>query len=83
MEGDQEADGQLRLAREIYRPQTVTGPGKGGFVDVDTGEVLVAGSPGVGLDLNVQGTWTTLATPWYRLPCGREHRGPHGLWPRL
>jgi hypothetical protein len=46
---------------EIYRPQTVTGPGKGGFVDVDTGEVLVAGTPGVGLDLDVQGTWTTLA----------------------
>ena len=46
---------------ELYRPQTVTGPGKGGFVDVDTGEVLVAGTPGVGLDLNVEGTWTTLA----------------------
>ena len=49
------------LRWEIYRPQTVTGPGKGGFVDVDTGEVLVAGTPGVGLDLNVEGTWTTLA----------------------
>ena len=49
------------LRWEIYRPQTVTGAGKGGFVDVDTGEVLVAGSPGVGLDLNVQGTWTTFA----------------------
>jgi hypothetical protein len=49
------------LRWEIYRPQTVTGAGKGGFVDVDTGEVLVAGSPGVGLDLNVRGTLTTLA----------------------
>jgi Carboxypeptidase regulatory-like domain/TonB dependent receptor len=49
------------LRWEIYRPQTVTGPGKGGFVDVDTGEVLVAGSSGVGLDLNVKGTLTTLA----------------------
>ena len=49
------------LRWEIYRPQTVTGPGKGGFVDVDTGEVLVAGSSGVGLDLNVKGTFTTLA----------------------
>jgi hypothetical protein len=49
------------LRWEIYRPQTVTGPGKGGFVDVDTGEVLVAGSPGVGLDLNVGGTMKTLA----------------------
>jgi outer membrane receptor protein involved in Fe transport len=49
------------LRWEIYRPQTVTGAGKGGFVDVDTGEVLVAGSPGVGLDLNVEGTLTALA----------------------
>src|SRR5688572_26682610 len=49
------------LRWEIYRPQTVTGPGKGGFVDVETGEVLVAGSEGVGLDLNVGGTWKTIA----------------------
>ena len=49
------------LRWEIYRPQTVTGAGKGGFIDVDTGEVLVAGSDGVGLDLNVEGTLTTLA----------------------
>jgi outer membrane receptor protein involved in Fe transport len=49
------------LRWEIYRPQTVTGAGKGGFIDVDTGEVLIAGSEGVGLDLNVKGTFTTLA----------------------
>ncbi len=46
---------------EIYRPQTVTGAGKGGFVDVDTGEVLIAGSEGVGLDLNQKGTLNTVA----------------------
>ncbi|MBA3712770.1 MAG: TonB-dependent receptor [Pyrinomonadaceae bacterium] len=40
------------LRYENYRPQTVTGAGKGGFVDINTGEVLVAGSDGVGLDLN-------------------------------
>ena len=39
----------------------MTGAGKGGFVDVDTGEVLIAGSQGVGLDLNVKGTFNTLA----------------------
>jgi hypothetical protein len=49
------------LRWEVYRPQTVTGAGKGGFIDVETGEVLVAGSPGVGLDLNVEGTLKTLA----------------------
>lgn len=42
------------LRYENYRPQTVTGAGKGGFVDVKTGEVLVAGTQGVGLDLNQQ-----------------------------
>jgi hypothetical protein len=46
---------------EIYRPQTVTGAGKGGFVDIDTGEVLIAGSQGVGLDLNQEGTLKTIA----------------------
>ena len=45
----------------LYRPQTVTGAGKGGFVDIDTGEVLIAGSDGVGLDLNQNGTFTTFA----------------------
>lgn len=49
------------LRWEIYRPQVVTGAGKGGFVDVNTGEVLVAGSKGVGLDLNQQGTLTTFS----------------------
>lgn len=46
---------------ELYRPQTVTGVGKGGFIDVKTGEVLVAGSQGVGLDLNQKGTFKTIA----------------------
>lgn len=46
---------------EIYRPQTVTGAGKGGFVDINTGEVLIAGSPGVGLDLNQNGTMKTIS----------------------
>jgi carboxypeptidase family protein len=46
---------------ELYRPQTVTGADKGGFVDIDTGEVLIAGSEGVGLDLNQKGTLTTIA----------------------
>jgi hypothetical protein len=49
------------LRWELYRPQTVNGTGKGGYVDLGTGEVLVAGSPGVGLNLNVQGRFTDLA----------------------
>ncbi len=72
------------LRWEIYRPQTVTGAGKGGFVDVDTGEVLIAGSPGVGLDLNVEGTLKTLAPRVgiaYRVTDSTVVR--YGLRPRL
>ena len=49
------------LRWEIYRPQKVNGPGNGGFVDVSTGEVLVAGSSGVGLDLNVTSPYKNFA----------------------
>jgi hypothetical protein len=49
------------LRWEIYRPQKVSAAGAGGFVDVSTGEVLVAGSEGVGLDLNVESPWTNFA----------------------
>ena len=49
------------LRWELYRPQTVNGAGKGGYVDLGTGEVLTAGAPGVGLNLNVQGRLTDLA----------------------
>jgi len=49
------------LRWELYRPQTVNGAGQGGFVDLGTGEVLVAGSQGVGLNLNVHGPLTNFA----------------------
>jgi hypothetical protein len=49
------------LRWEIYRPQKVNEPGNGGFVDITTGEVLIAGAPGVGLDLNIDGSLTNLA----------------------
>lgn len=49
------------LRWEIYRPQTVNGAGKGGYVDLGTGEVLTAGVQGVGLDLNVQGRLSNFA----------------------
>jgi len=42
------------LRWENYRPQKVNAPGNGGFVDIATGEVLVAGRDNVGLDLNVK-----------------------------
>ena len=46
---------------EIYRPQSVNTAGNGGFVDVTTGEVLVAGVNGVGLDLNVTSPYNNFA----------------------
>ncbi len=41
------------LRWENYRPQRVNAAGNGGYVDLATGEVSVAGRDGVGLDLNV------------------------------
>lgn len=49
------------LRWELYRPQTVNGAGKGGFIDLGTGEVLIAGSQGVGTNLNVTGSKTAFA----------------------
>ena len=48
------------LRWEIYMPQTVTGPQKGGFIDT-TGEIRIAGTEGVGLDLNVLPTYKAFA----------------------
>lgn len=49
------------LRWEIYFPQTVTGAGKGGFVNPVTGEVMVAGTQGVALNGNVENTFTNFA----------------------
>src|SRR5580692_1358204 len=49
------------LRWELYRPQTVNGQGMGGFVNITTGEVEIAGENGVGLNLNVAGTEKALA----------------------
>jgi hypothetical protein len=49
------------LRWELYRPQTVNAAGNGGFVNITTGEVEVAGQNGVGLNLNVAGTEKALA----------------------
>jgi hypothetical protein len=49
------------LRWEIYFPQTVTGKDKGGFINLQTGEVLVAGENGVGLNGGVQNSFKNLA----------------------
>jgi hypothetical protein len=45
---------------EIYRPQKVSGAGKGGYLDSTTGEIVVAGD-GTGLDLGVKSSWKLFA----------------------
>jgi outer membrane receptor protein involved in Fe transport len=49
------------LRWELYFPQTVNGKDKGGWVDVGTGETLIAGEKGVGMNGNVSNTFTHLA----------------------
>jgi len=49
------------LRWELYFPQTVTGPEKGGWVQISTGEDWIAGTKGIGMNGNVENTWTNLA----------------------
>jgi outer membrane receptor protein involved in Fe transport len=49
------------LRWEIYFPQTVTAAQKGGFVDTQRGEILVAGVGNVQTNFNVANTLTNLA----------------------
>jgi len=49
------------LRWEIYFPQSVTGKGKGGWVDLDTGLVNVAGYGGINLQGNVKNTFHNFA----------------------
>ena len=72
------------LRWEIYRPQTVTGAGKGGFVDVDTGEVLVAGDPGRRSRSERRGDLDdACAAAWHRLPRDRQDGRADRLRARL
>ena len=49
------------LRWEIYFPQTVTSTGAGGFVDVATGNVLVAGVGGIDSSMNVENSLKNFA----------------------
>jgi outer membrane receptor protein involved in Fe transport len=46
------------LRWEIYNPQYVNGAGNGAWLNVGTGETLIAGQNGVGLNGNVQNNFT-------------------------
>ena len=49
------------LRWEIYYPQTVTGKDKGGWLDIHTGEMLVAGENGVSLRGPIENSFKNLA----------------------
>lgn len=49
------------LRWEIYFPQYVNGPDRGGFQNLATGEVLITGENGIGLNGNVNTSWTHFA----------------------
>jgi hypothetical protein len=49
------------LRWEIYFPQTVTGEGKGGWPDLSTGRMLIAGLGGVDLAGNVENSYKNFA----------------------
>jgi hypothetical protein len=46
---------------EIYFPEAVNGKGLGGFYDLNTNTVRVAGYGNIGLNLNIQNNWTYVA----------------------
>jgi outer membrane receptor protein involved in Fe transport len=49
------------LRWELYNPQTVTGKDKGGWLDIHTGEMLIAGENGVSLSGPVKNSFKNLA----------------------
>jgi len=49
------------LRWEIYFPESVNGKGKGGLLDLDTGDIRIAGYGGFGNDLNVKKSWDNFA----------------------
>ncbi len=51
----------LGLRWEIYFPEAVNGKGNGGFYDLETNTIRVAGYGNIGLNLNIQNNWTFFA----------------------
>jgi hypothetical protein len=49
------------LRYEWYFPESVNGKGQGGLLDINTGNIRIAGFGPYGTNLNVQKSWTNLA----------------------
>ena len=65
----------LRL--DVINPQTVNEPGNGGFLDLDTGLIKVAGVGGIGLNGDVENTlnWAPRVGATYQLDEKTVHQG--------
>jgi len=59
----------LGLRLDVINPQTVNAPGDGGFLNLETGEIEVAGVGGIGLDGDVKNSlnWAPRVGITYRL----------------
>jgi outer membrane receptor protein involved in Fe transport len=68
----------LRL--DVINPQTVNEPGNGGFLDLDTGLIRVAGIGGIGLDGDVENTlnWAPRVGITYQIDEKTVIRGGYG-----
>jgi hypothetical protein len=68
----------LRL--DVFNPQTVNEPGNGGFLDLNTGMIKVAGIGGIGLNGDVENTlnWAPRVGASYQLDQKTVIRGAYG-----
>ena len=71
----------LRL--DVINPQTVNEPGNGGFLDLTTGEILVAGVGGIGLNGNVKNSFNWAPRLGRDLPARPENRAARRLRAKL
>ena len=67
----------LRL--DIINPQTMNAAGNGGYLDLTTGEILVAGVGGIGLDGNVKNALTGRPASARSYQLNRKDRDPGGF----
>ena len=67
----------------IINPQTVNEAGNGGWLDLNTGEILVAGVGDVDLNGNVKNKINWAPAPRRHLPAQRQDGDPRGLRPQL
>ena len=51
----------MGLRWELYFPETVNGKGQGGLLDLNTGNIRIAGYGNYGTNLNVEKSYTNLA----------------------